>query len=100
MILRNPESAVAAYNRRAVHYNLAAEGIYRMRAGIDPFSGEYEPFIIAGLIAFDMERMMGQGDKYAVEGSGFRIRLRAKVRAIRDMIGDLPAACLHQVDLG
>lgn len=99
MILEDPESAVADYNRRGCHYNLVAEGIYQMRANIDPFSEEYEPFIIAGLIAFDMGRMMGQGDKYAVGGRGFRGRLRAKMRAIRLAVGDLPASCLHQVDL-
>ena len=46
-----------------------------------------------------MGRMMGQGDKYAVEGWGFPNRLRAKIRAIRPAIGALTKACLHEVDL-
>jgi hypothetical protein len=43
--------------------------------------------------------MMGQGNKYAIEARGFRRRLRAKLRIIREAIGDLAASCLHQVDL-
>jgi hypothetical protein len=99
MILDDPESAIARYNHIGVHYNLAADGVYRVRAIIDPFSEEYESFIIAGLLAFDMGRMMGQGNKYAVEGCGFRSRLRAKIRAIRPVIGALIRACLHEIDL-
>jgi|HubBroStandDraft_6_1064221.scaffolds.fasta_scaffold402871_2 hypothetical protein len=99
MILSNPESAVAQYNRVGLHYNLVAEGIYRARVGIDPFSGEYERFIIAGLIAFDIERMMGQGDKYATDGPGFRGRLKVKMRAIREAVGDLSVSCLNKIDL-
>ena len=100
MILDHPERAVARYNQLGLHYNLVADGIYRVHAGIDPFSEEYERFIIAGLLAFDMGRMMGQGDKYAVDGCDFRSRLRAKMRAIRSAIGDLPgSSSLHQIDL-
>jgi hypothetical protein len=87
VILHHPENAIARYNHIGVHYNLAADGIYRVRATVDPFSEEYESFIIAGLIVFDIGRMMGQGDKYAAEGCGFRSRLRAKIRAVRPAIG-------------
>ncbi len=99
MILDDPERAVARYNQVGVHYNLVAEGIYRERTSTDPFSEEYELFIIAGLLAFDMGRMMGRGDKYTVEARNFRSRLRAKMRAIRPVIGDLPSSSLTQVDL-
>jgi hypothetical protein len=52
---------IAAYNGRCVHYNLIAEGVYRARRRIgDHLSQEYEPFIIAGLLGFDMGRTMGQ----------------------------------------
>ena len=99
MILDDPERAVARYNQLGLHYNLVADGIYRVLAGIDPFSEEYERYIIAGLLAFDMVRMMGQGDKYAVDGGAFRSRLRAKMRTIRPAIGDLPGSSLHRIDL-
>ena len=99
MILDQAESAVTRYNELGLHYNLVAEGIYRVRAGIDAFSDEYERFIIAGLLSFDMGRMMGQGDKYAVDGRGFRSRLRAKMRAIRSVVGSLAGCSLHQIDL-
>ena len=42
---------------------------------------------------------MGQGDKYAADGRGFRSRLRAKMRAIRSAIGGLAGCSLHQIDL-
>jgi hypothetical protein len=100
MILDHPESAIARYNQMGVHYNLAADGVYRAHAVIDPSSEEYESFIIAGLLAFDMGRMMGPGNKYALKEGSFRGRLRAKMRAIRSSIGDLLGYCLHQVDLG
>jgi hypothetical protein len=99
MILDHPERAVARYNQLGVHYNLVAEVIYRARSGTNSFSEEYERFIIAGLLVFDMGRTMGRGDKYTVEGRGFRSRLRAKMRAIRQVIGDLPSSCLNQIDV-
>jgi len=40
MILDQPECAIARYNQMGVHYNLAADGIYRVRAVIDPLSEE------------------------------------------------------------
>lgn len=43
-----------------------------MRAATDPFSDQYERFNIAGLLAFDMGRMMGQGDKYGDREPSFR----------------------------
>ena len=99
MILDNPKAAIAEYNRRGVHYNLAAEGIYRRRVGIDPFSEDFEPIVIAGLLAFDMGRMMGSGDKYAVGNNAFRSRLRPKMRALRTMINGLSESRLHETDL-
>jgi hypothetical protein len=99
MILDHPESAIARYNQVGVHYNLAADGIYRVHAVSDPFSEDYESFIIAGLLAFDMGRMMGRGDKYASEGGGFRSRLRAKMRIIQPAIDDFIGSCLHEIDL-
>lgn len=75
MIFAHAESAVTRYNESGLHYNLVAEGIYRARASIEAFSEEYERFIIAGLLSFDVGRMMGQGDKDAADGRGFRQRV-------------------------
>ncbi len=70
MILERVDTAIAEYNRSELHYNLVADAIYRARETTDPFSSEYEPYIIAELIAFDMERTMGAGCKYEVAGTG------------------------------
>ena len=99
MILDDATRAIDRYNRIGLHYNLASEGICRMRETRDPFSQEYEPYIIAGLIAFDMERMMGQGDKYELDGHSFRSRLRRKMQTVREVLQEVPSASLHQADL-
>ena len=75
-----------------------AEAIYHFRESVDPFSPEYEPYIIAGLIAFDMERQMGDGDKYDPD-SGFRRRLRTKLQDIQKCLRKTPLVCLDQVEL-
>jgi len=99
MILDRAGTAIPEYNRACVHYNLVADAIYRARETIDPFSAEYEPYIVAGLIVFDMERTMGAGDKYETSGTGFRARLRAKMRGVRERLEGVPLVCLHQIEL-
>jgi hypothetical protein len=98
-ILDPAATAIAEYNRVGLHYNLIADAIYRARDTMDPFSSEYEPYIIAGLLVFDMGRMMGAGDKYNFSEAGFRTRLRAKMASVREQFEGVPLVCLHQVDL-
>jgi hypothetical protein len=90
--------AVREYNRSGLHFHLVAEAIYRFRETVDPFSPEYEPYIVAGLIGFDMERQMGEGDKYDPD-SGFRRRLHAKLADIQQYLRKIPFVCLNQVEL-
>ena len=90
MILDLAATAVAQYNRVGQRYNRVADGIYKARETSDPFSAEYEPHIIAGLISFDMGRTMGAGDKYEAGGTGFRARLRSKLRRVRERLEGVP----------
>jgi hypothetical protein len=99
MILDLAAAAVAEYNRVGRRYNRVADAIYRARKTSDPFSAEYEPHIIAGLISFDMGRTMGKGDKYEASGTGFRVRLRSKLRRVRERLQDMPLVCLCQIEL-
>jgi len=61
MILNKAAADVVQYNRFGLHYNLVASGIYEARSRLEPFSDGYLPYIVAGLIVFDMGRTMGQG---------------------------------------
>jgi len=99
MILDRADAAIAAYNRSGLHYSLVADKIYRARETMDPFSAEYERCIVDGLLAFDMGRTMGRGDKYEASGTGFRARLRAKMRGVRERLRGVPLVCLHQIQL-
>ena len=99
MILDQAPDAIDRYNRSGLHFNLVAEAICSARESLAPFSSEYEPCSIAGLIAFDMGRMMGGGDRYDLTGRSFRSRLRAKMLRVKDFLGKTPLVCLEQIDL-
>jgi hypothetical protein len=99
MILDRADIAIAEYNRAGSRYNRVADEIYRARETMDPFSVEYEPYIVKGLIAFDMGRTMGAGDEYEANGAGFRARLRAKMRSVRGRLEGVPLVCLRQIEL-
>lgn len=94
---------VASYNRDCVHYNLIADGVYRARRGLgDPLSPDFQPFIVAGLLGFDMGRTMGVGGVYSIK-NGFAGRLRALIGALRGQlaefmeVGDLVTADLSKI---
>jgi len=99
MILDRADIAIAEYNRGGRRYNLVADAIYRARETMDPFSVEYEPYIVKGLIEFGMGRTMGAGDEYEAKGTGFRVRLRAKMRSVRGRLKGVPLVCLRQIEL-
>jgi hypothetical protein len=85
-ILEDAARCVHTYNERCVHYNLIAEGVYAARRRIeDPFSLKYQPYIIAGLIGFDMRRTMGDHNPYAT-AQGFGLHL---LDCLRSLKGDL-----------
>jgi hypothetical protein len=61
-LLENAADKIKRYNQVCVHYNLVANAVYReLHASKRPFSINYEPYLIAALISFDMGRMMGKG---------------------------------------
>ena len=71
MILSNAHEKISRYNQLCVHYNLVADGVFKARASFnDIFGTNYLPYIVAALISFDLERMMGKGleNKYDPKG--------------------------------
>jgi hypothetical protein len=101
MILENAKADVADYNRIGLHYNLVATGIYEARRRLDPFSDEYLPYIVAGLIVFDMGRTMGQGAaaKYGLEHKGFGAWLHARIQKAKGSLARLVDTGLHEIGL-
>jgi len=86
-ILDDAQTSLALYNRRCVHYNLVTDGVYRARREIgDPLLPGFQPYLIAGLIGFDMRRTMGGGDLYSARKASFRSRLSS---CLEDLAGDL-----------
>jgi hypothetical protein len=98
VILNQVPQDIAAYDISGLHYNLAAEGIYRARLKFgDPFCQAYQPYIIAGLVAFDMQRMMGSEEKapnhyYDPSAGGFAARLQQKLHQVSAMLKHVPTS--------
>jgi hypothetical protein len=92
---------IARFNDVGLHYNLVAAQIYAKRTtqGTDPFSREFLRYIIAGLISFDMERMMGSGNKYDFKGTGFGSRLNRKLQKIKSSLKPLINGNLTKINL-
>jgi hypothetical protein len=87
------------FNKIGLHYNLVADQIYKKRRGIgNPFDKSFLPYIIAGLIAFDMGRMMG-ADPYSINDSGFASRLSNKLVQVQRVIEPLLDVNILSVDL-
>ena len=98
-IIDDAVAKIAYFNKIGLHYNLVADQIYNRRLEIGkPFDKSYQPFIIAGLIAFDIGRMMG-ADPYSVNGSGFASRLSNKLVQIQQVIEPLLDVNILSVDL-
>jgi hypothetical protein len=102
MITADAARKIDRFNEVGLHYNLVAIQIYakRFTQGTDTFSVEYLRYIIAGLISFDMERMMGSGfEKHDFNGTGFAFRLNTKVQQIRPELEPLMNANLTELNL-
>ena len=102
MITDDAGRKIARFNEVGLHYNLVAAQIYvkRFTQGTDPFSAEYLGYVMAGLIVFDMERMMGSGfGKFDFNGEGFAYRLNTKVQQISPEFQPLMNANLTQINL-
>ena len=90
-ILDGDSSKIARFNALGLHYNIASAKIYEVRLGAkDPFDRDFQQYIIAGLIAFDMQRMMGESQfVYRYEEGCFALRLEAALRETRQSLEPL-----------
>lgn len=101
-ITNNASEKIALFNKIGLHYNLVADAIYRARqTHNDPFRKAYLPYIVAGLMAFDMTRMMGKEPRgrYDTTVDGFAARLQAKLSLIKPHISCLVDRQINNLDL-
>jgi hypothetical protein len=102
MITSNASEKIALFNKIGLHYNLVADAIYRVRQTCeDPFSNTYLPYIVAGLMSFDMTRMMGKDPlgRYDINAEGFAARLEKKLNLIKPAISYLVSRHIEELDL-
>ncbi|NLA41362.1 MAG: hypothetical protein GX874_08135 [Smithella sp.] len=102
MITSNAASKIAKFNAIGYHYNFVAESIYACRKQCpDPFGADYLPYIVAGLISFDMDRMMGKRyeQKYDISKNGFATKLFNKLQKVNGFIGHLVDSSILDIDI-
>ncbi|HJX70196.1 MAG TPA: hypothetical protein VJ441_03785, partial [Dehalococcoidia bacterium] len=94
--LTNATQKIARFNDIGLHYNLVANQIYKKRfaGSTDPFAKSFFPYIIAGLISFDMGRLMG-AKPYEV----FASRLNHKLQNVSPLLKSLMNTTLTQINL-
>ena len=98
-ILENPEFKITQFNEQGLHYNIVANEIYNVRSQIgNPFDKLFLPYIIAGLVSFDIGRMMGR-NKYSLNRNSFASRLNSKLQKVRPYLEPLLAYNLLSSDL-
>lgn len=99
-ILTDATGKIAEFKRIGLHYNLVANQIYenRFAGSTDPFAESFLPYIVAGLIAFDMGRVMG-GKPYEIKGGGFAWRLNRKFQNVSPLLKPLMNISLTQINL-
>ena len=101
LILRNAKRKIGDFNKIGLHYNLIAKEVYHERLSCaDPFNQSFTRHIIAGLISFDIGRMMGKVEEaYDFEGNGFGSRLKLKLGKISPNLELLMNLSLTEIDL-
>jgi len=101
MLLKNATDKIEQYNSMCLHYNIIADAIYRKRTEIaSPFSAEFRRYIIAGLIAFDMGRMMGEANnRYNDDIDNFGGKLSKKLNKISELLGPIISETIDKVDI-
>lgn len=102
MITSNAPSKIQRFNTTSYHYNFAAERIYLYRKQCpDPFGTDYLPYIVAGLISFDIGRMMGEGaeQKYDISMDGFATKLFNKLQRSKSFVGHLADSSILDIDI-
>lgn len=81
---------------------MVAECIYKARyTQKDLFGADFLPYLVAGLISFDLGRMMGKGaeGKYDPKGNGFAKHLIYKLQEIQPYLQHLTQLQLSDIDL-
>jgi hypothetical protein len=68
-------------------------------SGFGPLSREFEPYLIAGLMGFDMRRTMGAADPYSTT-EGFGLRLSNSLQPLEADLRRLASERLATADLG
>ncbi len=102
VLFTEASARIQRYNQLCLHYNLVADAVYReLRRSSAPFSAEFESYLIAALIGFDMGRMMGSGpeSRYDAAAEGFAKRLRKKLHGIRPALDPLMQRSLVELDI-
>lgn len=67
-ILNNANKKITYFNRIGIHYEVVYHYVIRRREETDKiYNKRFLDDIVAGLISFDMQRMMGK-EKYSAEG--------------------------------
>jgi hypothetical protein len=101
-ITENASEKIALFNKIGLHYNLVAETVYSVRQTCGgPFSSAYLPYIVAGLMSFDMARMVGNDSlgRYDTSVGGFAARLGKKLNLIKPLVSHLVDKNLKDLDL-
>ncbi len=102
ILFENAAKKIQQYNRFCLHYNLAADAIYQeLHRSRTPFSPNYESYLIAALISFDMGRMMGKGlpKRYDVTAGGFATRLHRKLEQVQPLLTPVIRSSLVETDI-
>ena len=102
MITSNAKEKIARFNSIGLHYNLVADAVYKKREPLEsPFNTEYLQCIVAALISFEMERMMGpnRASRYDREAGGFATLLSQKLAKIQPLISHLIRSNLTNLDI-
>ncbi len=101
-ITENAPEKIAYFNTIGLHYNLVADAVYNFwQTCGDPFSKAYLPYIVAGLMSFDMARMTGNDPigRYETNAGGFAANLEKKLNSIKPLIGHVVNKDLKDLDL-
>ena len=97
-ILEDVSNKIAVFNSEGLHYNLVADAVYKaLNRTENPFDKSFLPYIIAGLVSFDMGRMMGE-QKYSLNG-GFASRLHLKLQEVKPLLQPFLKLDLLHIDL-
>jgi hypothetical protein len=101
-ILVGAKEKIARFNSIGLHYNLVADAVYKKRETLESmFNQEYLPYIVAALISFEMERMMGpdRASRYDIKAGGFATQLSQKLEKIQPLLLHLTSSNISNIDI-